>query len=1071
MTATRTGSTEAQRLGLGPVLVAAADPWERARASWCRRVPTPAGRHADRLRRWVDAVGRGDRDVFDRVVRSRGLDASDLAAMLSDVALRDGELPDWGHAVVDLLARARGAARHGPVAPVTVHELRGRPVPVDADGRSRDPTWDDFAVHEPLLRAAEAWLRATTSDCPVEVTDRACRGLLVSLARRLARITTATLVAPVRLGTGTEVIGTLADVTVRDLCIDPGDPDPLHWVEVFRLYPVLARLVGVTWAQWTESTTELLAHLAADQEAIGRAFHDGRPLGPLDGVEGDLGDRHRGGRAVALLTFSSGCRVLHKPRELAIAVAFQQLVRDLDRRGPPLDLRGREVLARDHHTWEALVGWRDCGDEAAVGRYYWRYGMLARLLQVLHAHDLTCENLRADGEQPVPIDLETLFRPRPRSLVEQVPDDGGAHLAWQASIATTGLFTCRLAADPGVPAGSASPLSPGHADDPGRAPPGEPARGPAPRAGPGPRGWRQLAGDPAASHPTLDGAPVDPRPHYDEVLAGYRAMSEWLDDHAGWIAGPTGPLARMAGLPVRFLHRGTHVYDRLLTASLAPEQLVDGISRELELERLWRTLRADPRSGPLVAAEVAALRRLDVPLLRCRPDRTSVLLEDGREVPDCFAEPALDRARATVGDRADHDLVASLLHCLDPRPRRGATDRPSGPGDRDQPDPERWLAAAVGLARQLRRWAHTSGTGGIGWVGLQEFPWHDARDVAPLPLDLLNGQAGLTVVLAEVARQAGDPGLSGFATDLVDLLARRARHAVAAGSLRAESDGSPGVVAGAPGPTARLGGPFVGGLVGPGAVVHGLARAAAALGSPVVSTAGELAAGLDLAGAGRGGDDLVTGRAGLVLNLVAVDRYDDGRHGLLRRAEAVAAALDPDEFRPGPTVVAGWAGRELALGPNGSRLARASLAAHRPGPAPALPDPLADDAPGTAPPRGQLLVAIALAGLAHAPSRRLLDAVDAHLRPDPRSLPTTEVVGRLEVAVTAHERLHHARHRIRARALGDELLARRTMGSWFPDLRLADRHDLSAVHGLAGVALSLSRLASARRPRSLRLLD
>lgn len=116
-----------------------------------------------------------------------------------------------------------------------------------------------------------------------------------------------------------------------------------------------------------------------------------------------------------------------------------------------------------------------------------------------------------------------------------------------------------------------------------------------------------------------------------------------------------------------------------------------------------------------------------------------------------------------------------------------------------------------------------------------------------------------------------------------------------------------------------------------------------------------------------------------------------------------------------------------------------------------------------------LLARIALAGLVGTSGdRHLADDVDLHIGADP--VTTTDLLGRLEVAASAIEHLDPDRHRPLADALAARLLDQ-SGGSWFPELRLADRHNPSALHGLGALALALARLADPGTPRSLRLLD
>lgn len=1039
----------ARRRDLRGVIEAAADPRQRAEARWCRPVATPPEVVADRLDRWVGAVTSGDRGAFDRLLARRGLDPDRADERLVDVEVRPGAvLPDWASALEHLLDDATGGTGAGGPG-------RRSGAGHDVD----DQPWTDGLD---LFRSpAGDHVRGAAAEAGVVVTRGATAGLVDGLHRRLGQVADPALDAPPHVaGADTSLVG-LVDRPVRDLFLAGGvdGADPAAWLEVFQLYPVLARALGVTWIHWRDAVTDLLNDLARDRRAIADAWADGDDLGSLEDVRLDVGDRHGRGRAVAMLAFSTGVRVLHKPRELRIAADFHRLLARLaDHPDAPVPgLTSRTILVRDRHAWEQQVHDAGCADRGAVGRFYVRLGMLARLLVTLGGHDLTLDNVRVAGEHPVVVDLETLFRPLPRTLADRAPDDGGAHATWWNSPAPTGLFTCHVD-DPLAGGASASPLSPldeavaAASAVTGDRPPGAVA-----------------GADQAPWLPSLRGQSVDPRDFHDDVASGYAAMGSWLHVHAGWLAGPDGPLEAMAGCTVRFLHRSSEVYQRLLDRSLEPASLGDGVSREIVLERAWRTLEVDPDALPLVEAEIDDLRRLDIPLLRARSDSDSVVLPDGHEVP-LFRGTGLGRARAALSaepgrsNEAQEEeiaLVGSLLHCLDPRPRPPGSADPVAlvPDRHPGPDHGRSLDAAVRIAHQIRRHALQAGPG-IGWIGVELDPVGAHLDITPLAPDLLNGTAGLAVVLAEVGRLAEDRGLTTFANDLATLLVGRLPDR--------------------PGPHGALGG-----LVGPGSLLHGLARVARTVEDPRLLAAVSAAASrLDPA---RLPDPpapgLVVGRSGLALNLLSVHASGAGDRNLLDRVEAILVGGHtpytrdpPDQAEPpDPT---DWPTRWVAdeLPPPGLALlmARRRLAqARRTGAAGTPPaiSPHSPREPGSRRPprRGVLLARMALTTTAGTSGdQQLAQDVDTHLRPDVAT--TTDLLGRLEVAVSAIERLDPDRYRPLAHALAARLLER-SVGSWFPELRLADHHNLSALHGLGALALALARLADPGPPRSLRLLD
>ena len=121
------------------------------------------------------------------------------------------------------------------------------------------------------------------------------------------------------------------------------------------------------------------------------------------------GDAHEAGRSVGVLRFGSGARLVYKPRPLAIHEHFNEVLDWLNAELPGLGLRMVAVLDRGEYGWIEHVEARPCRDQSGAERFYHRQGALLALLYALAATDFHFENVIAVGDQPVVVDLESLF--------------------------------------------------------------------------------------------------------------------------------------------------------------------------------------------------------------------------------------------------------------------------------------------------------------------------------------------------------------------------------------------------------------------------------------------------------------------------------------------------------------------------------------------------------------------------------------------------------------------------------------------------------------------------------------
>jgi hypothetical protein len=594
------------------------------------------------------------------------------------------------------------------------------------------------------------------------------------------------------------------------------------WMRRLKLYPGLRPVLDQVCDRWRIAMTELFTRLAAD-----RAVLFGADPGPLTGFRGDLGDRHAG-RSVAIVSFGADS-VVYKPKDMRHAEVFQDLLAWLSSR-LPLPLASHRVVCRDGYGWEALIEAAPCPDEAGFGRYYRRLGMLTRLVQLLDGRDMWADNLIAVGDQPVLIDLECLLAPPVPGLW---PGELGDLLT--DSMILTGIV-CQpwnLSSVPEVV--DVGCLS---------------------RVGT----LRSADGTPALPLPpylptSAAGVTADPWRYHAELTQGYREM------HAALLAVVTDLPARLAPLRtarVRVIRRSTWDYYAMLRTSLAPRILAVPSAREGTLAALpAAAARLDrPDLAILAEAESVALGAGDIPLFGTIVDSTAILGDDGAQVDHFYATTAWDRLSQRIGRLPDFPVeehTAILSACLDVA--REATEiTPVGVGEgcrRSAPLPADMLAGRLAGAVEigdliLDRWR-------AGWFGLGWYPVTGMRQVGVLDPDLVGGSAGIAVFLAELAGVTGDER---YRARCRQVLLDAAGELLSAPERKLDRR-----VAG------RM--PVPGGLFGPGAVLHALARCGQRLADvELLDRASDL---VEVAGAvvtSRSATGLTAGQAGLLANLL-----------------------------------------------------------------------------------------------------------------------------------------------------------------------------------------------------------
>ncbi|MBC3839212.1 DUF4135 domain-containing protein [Streptacidiphilus sp. 4-A2] len=311
--------------------------------------------------------------------------------------------------------------------------------PEELAARLERPSWADTAqqalhaapVAAPVPAAGISWeegfatvlapFTRTAADRLIRAAERGTAGPVADLAA-LRRCFTEQLAAVlVRLARRTLVLE-LNVLRVRGT-LDGATPE-LRFADFVRRtasraglgallteYPVLARLLAQASDQAADAWSEILVRLAEDRAALVGTVFAGRDPGLLAEVRAGTGDRHQRGRTVTVLTFEHGSRAVLKPRPQAVHRHFNEAVHWLNSRLPGLDLRTLTVLERPGYGWVEHAAAAPCTDGAQVARFYRRLGALLALAHTLGGTDLHFENLIACADQPVLVDLETLFHP------------------------------------------------------------------------------------------------------------------------------------------------------------------------------------------------------------------------------------------------------------------------------------------------------------------------------------------------------------------------------------------------------------------------------------------------------------------------------------------------------------------------------------------------------------------------------------------------------------------------------------------------------------------------------------
>ena len=540
---------------------------------------------------------------------------------------------------------------------------------------------------------------------------------------------------------------------------------PEHIIAFFQEYPVLARTLTHTVEQWVAVSLEFLQRLCHDWDTLCTQMYINRHSALAE--VSISGDTHQNGRAVIVVTFDSGDRVVYKPRSLAVDGHFHQLldwINTICAMTPtwlsrpdvnPL-FRTPKVIDCEKYGWMEYIEVQSCSSQIEIQRFYYRQGGYLALLYAIAAVDFHAENLIAAGEYPMLIDLETLFHPKPTiDIPTDIQAEALAFDHLQSSVLSIGLLPEFIWANEesegvdmsglGREGGQQMPITVPMLDHQGT-------------------DYVKVVHKHTTvigeqNRPTLHGDEVNVTDYLDDLIAGFTDMYRGLATHRSQLLAIDGPLMPFADDTIRVILRPTMAYSLLLRGSFHPDVLRNAVDRDRFFDRLWEPIETHPYFARVIGAEQVSLWRGDIPMFTTHPGSCDLWDDIGTCIPQFFVESGLARAQARIQHLSEDDLhrqtwyirtsVASLTLVSAPQEQQSYhLDEELACADTHQ-----LMISAQRIGDGLAQLAWHS-TNDISWIGVVETLRQPAR-LVQLGSDLYYGTPGMALFFAQLGRMTG----------------------------------------------------------------------------------------------------------------------------------------------------------------------------------------------------------------------------------------------------------------------------------------------------------------------------
>ncbi|MGE5656372.1 MAG: type 2 lanthipeptide synthetase LanM family protein [Actinomycetota bacterium] len=810
-----------------------------------------------RIERWCQVAAEGDWEKFQQQLSQMGLDLNSARHVVGDVRFQGDRLPAWAETLQESL-RATPAITKGSLSFLSpLH-----PLPFEE-------------IWLALVCTAREKLIAQTGSSYGLLTAAAHANLERSLLEELANLGARILFQQFKIFQQQKQP---ALVRTWQLSASSSNEQYKQFIRdllngellaIFQEYSVLARLAGTLTNFWVEATAEFLQRLASDWGEIQQTFQPETELGSVIAIQPRLSDRHRQGRCAIALLFSSGLKLIYKPKSLGTEKAYSQLLIWLNNQGCPLPFKPLKISDRSTYGWAEFIEHLPCQNQTQASHYYQRMGMFLCLAYTLKGTDFLDENIIACGEYPVPIDLEMLLNHRVCGEANVTAQDAYslAYNQMYRSVLDTGLLPRWLFAATGQSV-DVSGLGSGCQQETLFKV----------------MKWQNVNTDdmalyseyeaklPGKNIPYLKGAALSPSEYLEELVTGFREMYQFLREQRDALLAENSPLRHLGKQQVRFVFRATKIYCTFLQFSLKLDVLKEGVTRSIELdflsrERFWNDkfhnlLRNSDRAvWQLIAAERKALEDMDIPLFTGWANRKDLPISANEILENCFAEPSIDLAIARLQQLSEDDLewqvglIRGSLYAHIAQQREAVSLSQKLPVKYDLVpllSPTELVREAEAIADRLQKSAIRSPNGSASWIALVYLLEIQRFQLEPVSNRLYDGSCGIALFLAALGKLQGNPELQQLALAAVKSLRQHLHNPQASRTLLRQMG--------------------IGGAVGCGSLVYALTKLGQFLEKGDLMEDAAKAAAL-LTPEQFAGDrkfDIIFGTAGAILGLLAL---------------------------------------------------------------------------------------------------------------------------------------------------------------------------------------------------------
>ena len=144
-------------------------------------------------------------------------------------------------------------------------------------------------------------------------------------------------------------------------------------LEFYYRYPVLTRNAIVLTKNSIDFFVEALTHLNKEYDQLISIYHQNLHI--LSDIAVSAGDTHEKGKTVLIFEFDNNVKVIYKPRDLRIVLAYNDFLKWINQNSGLLEMESTKGIYRENYALEKFIKDNECLSEKEVINYYQRFGV------------------------------------------------------------------------------------------------------------------------------------------------------------------------------------------------------------------------------------------------------------------------------------------------------------------------------------------------------------------------------------------------------------------------------------------------------------------------------------------------------------------------------------------------------------------------------------------------------------------------------------------------------------------------------------------------------------------------